>query len=89
MREINISDKKSMEIMRRAITEQRIHLLRIIKKEKPISIKALSKSIEKDYGNLYRDIMILKDSSLIKLKKTDQGSMPIVDYETLLLKVKL
>lgn len=60
---------ENLDVMRKTLTENRLHLLKVIKKEKPDSIYALAKLTGRDFKNVYDDIKILKDFWLVDLTK--------------------
>ena len=63
----------NIEIFRQFFTENRLNLLKIIKKEKPDSIYALSKLVDRDFKNVHSDLQILKDFGLVDLTKTKKN----------------
>jgi len=48
------------------LTPKRIHLLRALKKNGPLSIRSLAKLVERDYKNVHVDVTALISTELIK-----------------------
>lgn len=59
----------SMNAVRRVLTENRIHLMKIIKKKKPSSLYELAKITHRDLKNVSQDIAFLEELGLVDLEK--------------------
>lgn len=59
----------SLEAVRKVLTPNRIHLLEIIKQEKPASLYELAKLTHRDLKNVSQDIVFLEDLGLVDLHK--------------------
>lgn len=81
---------KSIEAMRKVLTEKRLRILRTIKKDHPQSIYELAKMLHRDIKNTFDDIQFLAQAGLIELKKTKNGrekTTPTVNYDKILLEI--
>lgn len=75
---------ESLKTMRKFITDERLRILKTIKKNKPDSIYALAKILHRDAKNVTDDVHYLAELGLIEIKKTKNGrkkTRPVVDYE--------
>lgn len=59
----------SIETVRRALTPNRMHLLTVIKQEKPASLYELAKLTHRDLKNVSQDIIFLENLGLVDLHK--------------------
>ncbi len=81
---------KNLDVMRKVLTEERLRILKTVRKEHPSSIYKLAKILKRDIKNVSNDVNYLKNMDLIELKKTNEGrikSIPLVDYEKILLEI--
>lgn len=81
---------ESLDSMRKVITEERLKILKTIKKDHPSSIYALAKMLHRDIKNTFDDVQFLAKMGLIELKKTKDGrekTTPIVNYDKILLEI--
>jgi predicted transcriptional regulator len=81
---------ESLDAMRKVLTEERIRVLKTIKKEHPQSIYELAKILGRDVKNTFDDVQFLAGMGLIELKKTKEGrekTAPIVKYDRILLEI--
>lgn len=60
----------SLAAVRRALTPQRVRLLRHIKSDKPGSVYELAKSVGKDIKNVSEDLRYLSEVGIIELEDT-------------------
>ncbi len=80
----------SMDDMRRALSEERLKILKTIRKEHPESIYELAKMLGRDKKNTFDDVQYLAQVGLIDLTKTKDGrekTTPRVNYERILLEI--
>ena len=83
---------ENLEAMRKVLTENRLRILKIIKKEHPSSIYELAKFLKRDVKNTHDDVQLLAGLGLVDLKKTKEGrerSTPVVNYEKILLEIQV
>ncbi|MBA4416924.1 MAG: hypothetical protein C0392_03285 [Syntrophus sp. (in: bacteria)] len=83
---------ENLEAMRKVLTENRLTMLKVIRKEHPASIYELAKLLKRDAKNTFDDIHFLAEVGLIELKKTKEGrerTTPIVNYEKILLEISV
>jgi predicted transcriptional regulator len=81
---------ENLEAMRKVLTENRLNILKIVKKEHPSSIYELAKMLKRDVKNTFDDIQFLANVGLVELKKTKEGrerNTPIVNYDKILLEI--
>ena len=81
---------ENLEAMRKVLTEERIKILKTIKKGHPSSIYELAKMLHRDIKNTFDDVQFLARMGLIELKKTKDGrekTTPIVNYDKILLEI--
>ena len=80
----------NLDVMRKVLTEERLRILKVIKKEHPSSIYALAKILERDIKNTFDDVQYLAEVGLIELKKSKVGRekiTPLVNYDKILLEI--
>ena len=81
---------ENLGAMRKVLTENRLNILKTIRREHPSSIYELAKLLKRDVKNTFDDIHFLADVGLIELKKTKEGrerNTPFVNYEKILLEI--
>ena len=81
---------ENTEAMRKILSEERLRILKTIKKEHPKSIYELSKLLKRDIKNTFDDVQFLAEMGLIELKKTRVGrekTTPKVNYDRILLEI--
>lgn len=81
---------ESIEDMRKILTEERLKILKTIKKYHPSSIYELAKLLKRDIKNTLDDVQFLAQAGLIELKKMKDGrekTTPLVNYDKILLEI--
>jgi len=81
---------ENIEAMRKILSEERLRILRTVKKEQPKSIYELAKLLKRDIKNTFDDVQFLAKIGLIELKKTREGrekTIPRVNYDRILLEI--
>ena len=81
---------ENIETMRKILSEERLRILKTIKKEHPKSIYELAKLLRRDIKNTFDDVQFLAQIGLIELKKTREGrekTTPKVNYDRILLEI--
>jgi len=58
----------SLESLSKILTSERLEILSVILKERPKSIYALAKLVERDFKNVHSDVKFLADVGLVELK---------------------
>lgn len=84
-----IKDEKivveSLDTLRQFLTNERLKILRAIKKHKPKSIYELSKIINKDRRNLTRELELLEKWGFIEFEETQdtrkKPKKPVIGYD--------
>lgn len=59
----------SIEAVRKVLTQNRMHLLKVIKQDKPASLYELAKLTHRDLKNVSQDIVFLENLGLVDLHK--------------------
>jgi predicted transcriptional regulator len=80
----------SVEAFRKAITPQRLELLKVIKTEKPSSVSQLSNIANRDLKNISEDIKFLEQVGLVEIKKSsgiEKEITPFVGYDKILVEI--
>ena len=81
---------ESLEAMRKVLTEERLRILKTIKKEHPGSIYELAKILKRDIKNTFDDVQFLSQAGLVDLTKTKDGrekTTPRVNYDKITLEI--
>lgn len=81
---------ENLDVMRKVLTEERLRILKTIKKEHPSSIYQLAKMLGRDMKNTFDDVQYLVQAGFIELKKTKEGrekATPLVTYDKILLEI--
>jgi predicted transcriptional regulator len=81
---------ESLEAMRKVLTEERLRILKTIRKSHPASIYDLAKILKRDVKNTFVDVQFLAQIGLIGLRKTKEGrekTVPSVNYDKILLEI--
>ena len=84
---------ESLEVMRKAITPERVKMLKVIKEKHPESIYELAKLLRRNLKNVSDDVHYLADLGLIELEKGKSNgrekTIPTVNYSKILLEIPL
>ncbi len=81
---------ESLGVMRKFITDERLRILKTIKKYHPSSVYELAKILKRDIKNVSNDVNYLESIELLEVKKTNKGrskSTPLVKYDKILLEI--
>lgn len=82
---------ENLDVMRKAITHERLKILKAIKGKHPASIYELAKLLNRNLKNVSDDVHYLADLGLIELEKGKingrEKTTPIVNYEKILLEI--
>ena len=76
--------------MRKVLTEERLRVLRTVRKERPASVYELAKKLKRDIKNTFNDVQFLAQAGLLELKKTKAGrekTTQLVNYDKILLEI--
>ncbi len=80
----------SIDSMRKVLTEERLRVLRTVRKERPASVYELAKKLKRDIKNTFNDVQFLAQAGLLEIKKTRVGrekNTPLVNYDKILLEI--
>ena len=81
---------ENLEAFRRALTEKRLEVLHVIKKERPASVYELAKMLNRDAKNVTQDLEYLKNIGLVEIKRTrekKERTIPEVKYDRIDLQI--
>jgi len=81
---------ESLDAMRKVLTEERLKIVKAIRKNHPASIYELAKIIKRDVKNTFNDVQFLAQAGLVELKKTRdvrEKTTPKVDYDKIVLEI--
>jgi predicted transcriptional regulator len=81
---------ESIDAMRKVLTEERLRILKIIKKDRPTSIYELAKILRRNVKNTFGDVQFLAQAGLVQLRKTKDiraKTTPEVNYDRILLEI--
>lgn len=77
----------SMEAFRKALTVQRMNLLRLIKEKKPTSLRELARLSNRNIKNISDDVKFLAQVGLVELKESEKKILALVNYDKILLEI--
>jgi predicted transcriptional regulator len=81
---------ENIEAMRKILSEERLRILKTIKKDHPKSIYELAKLLKRDIKNTFDDVQFLARIGRIELRKTKEErekTVPKVNYDRILLEI--
>ncbi|MBI3813336.1 MAG: ArsR family transcriptional regulator [Nitrospinae bacterium] len=82
---------ENLDVMRKAITHERLKILKAIKEKHPESIYELARLLNRNLKNVSSDVHYLAELGLIELEKEKSNgrekTMPIVNYDKILLEI--
>ncbi len=64
---------ENLEAVRSILTENRLSLLRLIRKHKPDSVAELARLANRDFKHVYGDVELLQDLGLVQSTTNKQG----------------
>ena len=64
---------ENLEAVRSILTENRLSLLRLIRKHKPDSVAELARLANRDFKHVHGDVELLQDLGLVKSTANKQG----------------
>lgn len=76
----------NLEVLLRVLTPVRWALLRILRRKGPLSIRALAKTLSRDYKNVHTDVRELEH---IGLTERDKNGKIMVPWDTILAEINL
>jgi predicted transcriptional regulator len=83
---------ESLDAMRKVLTEERLKIVKAIRKNHPASIYELAKILRRDVKNTFDDVQFLARAGLVELKKTKdirEKTAPMVDYDKIVLEISV
>ena len=83
---------ESLDVMRKVLTEERLRIVKAIRKNHPASIYELAKILRRDVKNTFDDVQFLAQAGLVELKKTKdirEKTTPKVDYDKIVLEISV
>jgi predicted transcriptional regulator len=76
---------ESWDTLARVLSGKRLELLRYVRRHEVTSVRALAKSLRRDYSNVHADVQALAAAGLLEV---DQGSVR-TDYDAIETKITL
>ena len=67
----------------KVFSQERLSLLMVIAKEKPVSIRELARKVGRDVKNVFNDLKLLYSHGLIDLEEESGRKKPVVPYRRL------
>jgi predicted transcriptional regulator len=83
---------ENLDAMRKVFTEERLRIVKTIKKEHPSSIYELAKILGRDVKNTFDDVQFLAQAGLVELRKIKKGrekTTPMVKYDKIFLEIEV
>jgi predicted transcriptional regulator len=83
---------ENLDAMRKVLTEERLKIVKAIRKNHPTSIYELAKILRRDVKNTFDDVQFLAQAGLVELKKTKdirEKTAPKVDYDKIVLEISI
>ncbi len=77
---------ENLEILLRTLTPSRWTLLRRLRREGPMTVRALAKALERDYKNVHTDVRVLERVDLLA---RDRDGRVLVPWNTVVAEVTL
>ena len=77
---------EDLETLLSALTPRRWALLKVLRHEGPMSVRALAKQLRRDYKNVHVDVNTLENLGLITRTKDSRVKVP---WETIIAEMKL
>ena len=77
---------EDLETLLGVLTPRRWALLKVLRREGPMSVRALSKQLRRDYKNVHVDVGKLENLGLVARTKDSKVSVP---WETIVAEMKL
>ncbi|OGW12619.1 MAG: hypothetical protein A2W77_00990 [Nitrospinae bacterium RIFCSPLOWO2_12_39_16] len=81
---------ENLAAFRRALTEKRLEVLHVVKREKPSSVYELAKLLKRDVKNVTQDLEYLKQIGLVEIRRTkekQERNIPEVKYDKIDLQI--
>lgn len=81
---------ESLKVMRKFITDERLKILKAIRKYKPGSIYELARILKRNTKNVSDDVHYLEEIGLLEIEKSKDGrkkTTPHVNYDKMLLEI--
>lgn len=82
----------TVKTMKKFISDERVRILKVIKKYNPASIYELAKLLKRDTKNVSNDVYYLSELGLIEIEKTKEGrakTKPVVDYDKIVVEIAI
>ncbi|HBA88690.1 MAG TPA: hypothetical protein DCZ75_12135 [Geobacter sp.] len=76
-----------LDAFRKVLTQKRLELLHVIRKDKPSSIHQLARLVRRDIKNVSTDVKYLSQVGLVELKEKNNCLFPTVNYERIKLDI--
>ncbi|CAG8798574.1 6337_t:CDS:1, partial [Cetraspora pellucida] len=77
----NVSITNNLAVIDRILSKTRLELFSVIRAKQPTNIHALSKLLNRDYANVWRDCQVLASCKIIELREQSKEIRPIALYD--------
>ncbi|KLL04492.1 MAG: hypothetical protein MRERV_20c006 [Mycoplasmataceae bacterium RV_VA103A] len=81
----NVSITNNLEVIDRILSKTRLELFSVIRAKQPTNIHALSKLLNRDYANVWRDCQVLASCKIIELREQSKEIRPIALYDQIVI----
>ena len=81
---------ESLKAMRMFITDERLKILKVVRKYHPESIYELAKILKRDTKNVSDDVHYLSELGLLDIKESKDGrkkTTPVVNYQKIMVEI--
>jgi len=81
---------ESLKAMRTFITDERLKILKVVRKYHPESIYELAKILKRDTKNVSDDVHYLSELGLLDIKESKDGrkkTTPVVNYQKIMVEI--
>ncbi len=81
---------ESLKTMRMFITDERLKILKVVRKYRPESIYELAKILKRDTKNVSDDVHYLSELGLLDIKESKDGrkkTTPVVNYQKIMVEI--
>ena len=79
----------NLKVMRKALTEKRLQLLKTIKDKKPESVYQLAKLVNRDIKNVLQDLSYLQEMDFVEIRETKDRKVPHLVCDKIALEITI
>ncbi|CAG8756295.1 36945_t:CDS:2, partial [Racocetra persica] len=85
----NVSITNNLAVIDRILSKTRLELFSVIRAKQPTNIHELSKLLNRDYANVWRDCQVLASCKIIELKGQGKEIQPLALYDQIVIEFPL